>query len=409
MSRPSAHILGVVLRRKPAYAAQVFLAGQAVSLLGDGLAVLTIPLLVLQVTRDPLISGLSAATTTIGYLAVGLPAGVVVDRLDPWRVLVVMDVVRTLLFLALFVLFDTAGVWVILAIALLTGVAHVFFETALVVVVKDLFPGRNLMRANSRIELASQVSLILGPAAVAGLVALGSLRVALLVDAMTFVASVASLTAVRPKAQPTPHPAATLKTLRSDFMAGLRYLATVRVVLIMVITQIVVNFSLGTEKLIYYYARETLALPAAAVSAVVAAGGVGGILGALTAPTLATRVGELRLVITAIVTAGIAIGAIGFTPSFLAVASAHLMYVWSLITASLVNRTFRQRLIPRELLGRVTGTVRMLVLAVDPLGVLAAGALTTALHGNPRPAFVAAGALVITAALTASLAGLHST
>src|SRR5262249_35959806 len=55
---------------------RVFLSGQAVSLLGDGLAVLAIPLLVLDLTRSPLISGLSAASMTLGYLAVGLPAGV---------------------------------------------------------------------------------------------------------------------------------------------------------------------------------------------------------------------------------------------------------------------------------------------------------------------------------------------
>src|SRR5207253_604438 len=49
---------------------RVFLSGQAVSLLGDGLTVLAIPLLVLGLTRSPLISALSAASTTLGYLAV---------------------------------------------------------------------------------------------------------------------------------------------------------------------------------------------------------------------------------------------------------------------------------------------------------------------------------------------------
>ena len=50
--------------------ARVFLSGQAVSLLGDGLAVLAIPLLVLGLTRSPLISALSAASVTLGYLVV---------------------------------------------------------------------------------------------------------------------------------------------------------------------------------------------------------------------------------------------------------------------------------------------------------------------------------------------------
>ncbi len=70
-------------------------------MLGDGLAALAIPLLVLDLTRNPLLSALSAASVTVGYLLVGLPAGVLVDRLDPWRVLIAMDAARTLLFAAL--------------------------------------------------------------------------------------------------------------------------------------------------------------------------------------------------------------------------------------------------------------------------------------------------------------------
>src|SRR5262245_3724939 len=62
--------------RGVSWPSRVFLSGQAISLLGDGLAVLAIPLLVLDLTRSPLISGLSAASMTLGYLAVGLPAGV---------------------------------------------------------------------------------------------------------------------------------------------------------------------------------------------------------------------------------------------------------------------------------------------------------------------------------------------
>jgi MFS family permease len=64
--------------------------------LGDGLAVLAIPLMVLELTRNPLLSGLSAASVTVGYLLVGLPAGVLVDRLDPWRVLIAMDAARAI-------------------------------------------------------------------------------------------------------------------------------------------------------------------------------------------------------------------------------------------------------------------------------------------------------------------------
>ncbi|HEY1343914.1 MAG TPA: MFS transporter [Streptosporangiaceae bacterium] len=119
-----------------------FLSGQAVSLLGDGLAALAVPLLVLELSRSPLVSALSAASVTVGYLMVGLPAGVLVDRVDPWRVLLLTDALRAGLFAALFG-FAAAGrqaVWLVLVIAFAAGACSVFSQTALAVVVRDLFP-----------------------------------------------------------------------------------------------------------------------------------------------------------------------------------------------------------------------------------------------------------------------------
>src|ERR1700757_5075642 len=103
----------VVLRSR------VFLGGQAVSMLGDGLALLAIPLLVLQLTRSPVAGVLASLPGSVGYLAAGLPAGVLVDRLDPWRVLIAGDVIRALIFLALFLLTwsPTVAAWQILSLA----------------------------------------------------------------------------------------------------------------------------------------------------------------------------------------------------------------------------------------------------------------------------------------------------
>jgi hypothetical protein len=55
---------------------RIFLGGQAVSMLGDGLAALAIPLLVLQLTGSPVAAALASAPRSIGYLVAGLPAGV---------------------------------------------------------------------------------------------------------------------------------------------------------------------------------------------------------------------------------------------------------------------------------------------------------------------------------------------
>lgn len=131
-------------------------------------------------------------------------------------------------------------------------------------------------------------------------------------------------------------------------------------------------------------------------------------LGALTATRLARRVGQIRLIVVAIAGCGIAVAAMSVADSFGALLLANLAYLWALIVASLINRTQRQQIVPRELLGRVTSTVRLLFLAVDPLGVLIAGTLTGALGNDPRPVFLGAGVLVVTAAVAGWFLGLRA-
>ena len=390
---------------------RAFLSGQAVSLLGDGLAVLAVPLLVLDLSRNPLVSALSAASLTAGYLLVGLPAGVLVDRMDAWRVLLVTDALRAALFAALFG-FAAGGllaVWLVLVIAFAAGACSVFFQTALVVVVKDLFPAAGLIRANSVLELASQLSLVAGPAVVGVLAAVGSINLALLADALTFAISLLSLLAVgrwrpRPQVRPT---ARSWRAMGTELRAALRYLASVRVLVILTAVQIVVNLCLAVEKLIIFDARDTLGLTPSLVAVVVAAGGAGGVIGALSASRLAAWIGEIRLVVIAIAATGFATASMSAAGSALSLAAANLGYGWALVVASLVNRTQRQRIVPREMLGRVTSVVRVLFLAVDPLGVVIAGTATTALGGDPRPVFLAAGVVVVATAAAGWLAGLR--
>jgi len=367
---------------------------------------------VLDLSRNPLVSALSAASVTVGYLVVGLPAGVLVDRTDPWRVLLLTDALRAGLFAALFG-FATAG-----AADGVAGAGHRvrvrrvlrFSQTALAVVVKDLFPAAGLIRANSVLELASQLSLVAGPATVGVLAALGSIRLALLADALTFVASLLSLFAVgrwRPGARGR-RARRSWRGMGAELREGLRYVMSVRVLVILTAIQIVVNLCLAVDKLIVILRQGHARAHAVPGRGGVAAGGVGGVVGALSASLLAGWIGEIRLVVIAIAAAGVAIAAMSVAGSAPPLMVANFAYTWALVVASLVNRTQRQRIVPRAMLGRVTSGVRALFLAVDPLGVVIAGTATSALGGDPRPVFLAAGAAVVTAAAAAGwLAGLR--
>ena len=240
------------------------------------------------------------------------------------------------------------------------------------------------------------------------LAAVGSIRLALLADALTFVVSLLSLFAVgrwRPRPLAS-RPRRSWRGVGADLLEGLRYMMSVRVLVVLTAVQMVVNLCLAVEKLIVFFARDTLGLTPPVV-AVVVAGGVGGVAGALSAPRLASWIGEIRLVVAAIAAAGVAIAAMSAAGSAPPLMVANFGYAWAVVVASLVNRTQRQRIVPRAMLGRVTSGVRVLFLAMDPLGVVIAGAVTAALGGDPRPVFLAAGAVIVATAAAGWLAGLR--
>ncbi|MEU4823576.1 MFS transporter [Actinomadura sp. NPDC023710] len=405
-------------------ARRLFLGGQSVSLLGDGCAVLAVPLLVLQLTRDPLAAGLAAAPRGIGYLLVGLPAGPVVDRLNPWRVLVAMDVLRAGVFVILpaLVWLGAAPLGVVLALAFVGGAATVFFDAALTVAVKDLFPAEGLLTANSVLESAGRTSQMVGPAIVALLATWIGVETALLINAATFAVSLATLVPLlievragrtrgddardarsagllapgrADRARVTPRSARLiLRGLGEDLWEGLRFIVGFRPLLALTIVQTLVNLCLAVDTLIVYFARMQLGLPTPLVAAVITAGGFGGIAGAVTAPFIAARLGALPSISLGILLAAGSLLVMGASTGWAPLLAANAAQVWAVSIASVINRSTRQRWIPRELLGRVTTAARALFVAATPVGATAAGAVTKASGHDPRPAFLGAGLLI---------------
>jgi hypothetical protein len=131
------------------------------------------------------------------------------------------------------------------------------------------------------------------------------------------------------------------------------------------------------------------------------------VAGALIASRLAGWIGEIRLIVIAIMAAGAAMAAMSAAGSAPSLMAANAAYTGAVVVASLVNRTQRQRIVPRAMLGRVTSGVRVLFLAVDPIGVVLVGTATSALGGDPRPVFLVAGTVTAAAAAAGWLAGLR--
>ncbi|MEU3572589.1 MFS transporter [Kitasatospora sp. NPDC036755] len=391
----------------------VFLGGQVFSLLGDGLAFLAVPLVVLELSGDPFAAALAAAPRTVGYLLVGLFAGALVDRLDPRATMLVADGVRFSAFLTLALLAHTGGlqVWMVLVLAFLASGAGVFFETALTVAVRDLAQGRRLVRTNSWLEATNQASLVVGPGLFGVLSAFFGLNTALFGNAATYLLSLVTIFAIgRFGGTPAGAGATTrgaLRKLRADMADGLRFLRDARLILLLTILQATANLFIAVETLTPFYVRNHLGFGDSALGVVVGLGGLGGVLGAAGAARLATPGRRLGVVALSAVCLGVALALMGLADGLAPLAALNLLVSGSAVLAVVVIRSVRQELVPREILGRVTATARMAALAASPLGAMAAGFLAGLNHSDPRPVFVGFGLLATVTAAFAWFAGLR--
>jgi len=374
-------------------------------MLGDGLAVLAIPLLVLQLTRSPMAAVLASLPGSVGYLAAGLPAGIVVDRLNPWLILIGCDIIRGLIFLALFALTGSPGVtaWQVLALAFAAGAVTVFADTALAVTVRDVFGGRQLISANSWLESANQGGQIAGPGLAGLLAAAGLLHVSMLIDALTFGVSLLTLAWARrehpvapaERAAPADRAGPGWRAIAGELGTGLRYLAATRLLLTLLIFMLVLNLCLGADKLIVFLARETMHLRPAEVGLVITVGAAGGLLGAITTGLMCRLAGPVRVVWAGAALSGLALVLMSAATSAALLIAASALYTWAVVVASVTMRSLRQVLVPRELLGRVTASWRLGGQGVTFCGALVAGATASALGSDPRPVLASAGALTL--------------
>lgn len=171
-----------------------YFAGQALSLIGDGLIPLTLAFAALQV-GGPAVLGLVLAANRVPIAVCVLFGGALGDRWPRRAVMVAADVLRaaTQASTGLLLVTGHAGVFSLVVLQALAGVGTAVFTPASQGLVPALVPARQLQQANAALGLAANTAKLGSISAAGALVAAAGPGVALLIDAATFAASAVSL------------------------------------------------------------------------------------------------------------------------------------------------------------------------------------------------------------------------
>ena len=365
-------------------------SGHTVSAIGSAVTLIALPLVALEVLHAS--TGATALLTGAPYVAtllLGLPAGAWVDRLRKRPVMVSADLLSATALLtvpaasALGVL--TMGQ--LYAVALLLGLSQVLFQTADVALLPMLVERERLVAGNGALQASQSAATVAGPGLAGVLVQLFSAPVALLVDAVSFLVSAGTIRALRVTETPVAARDRSRGALRREIADGLRYVVADPVLRVLTINAALANLAfMAADSLFVPFLNRTLGLPAGAVGLVIGLGSAGGVVGAALAGRLAARFGTARTTLIAVLVHSPAalvlpLAVRGPRLGLFVVGMFVVLAGVGVYNVTIVS--YRQAATPPALVGRVTASMRAVLLGTIPLGSALGAGLATVFGTRP--------------------------
>ena len=367
---PRRHLLRALRHRNY----RLFFGGQSLSLVGTWVTRVATSWLVYRLTHSELLLGLVGFAGQIPTLVLAPFAGVLVDRWDRHRILVVTQVLSMLQSLALAVLVftDTITVASILALQVCQGIINAFDTPArqafVVQMVEDRADLPNAIALNSSMVNASR---IIGPSIGGIVIAAVGEGWCFLADAISYLAVIASLLAMRVTARP----AAPRDTrLRDELRVGFEYVSRfVPVRSALLLLSLVSVMGMPYTVLMPIISTTVMHGGPHTLGFLMTASGVGALGGALYLASRRSVIGLGRVMVLATSTFGI--GLIVFSLSrtlWFALVALPFVGAGMMVTMAATN-TIIQTVVTEELRGRVMAFYTMAFLGTAPIGSLLAG------------------------------------
>ena len=375
-------------------------SAQSVSLLGDQVTLLAVPLLaVLAIGAGPAEMGYLTAAGLLPHLFLSLPAGAWVDgRAGKRRVMIVADLGRAALLLAVPLLWWAGALTLPLLalVAFAVGALAVFFEVVHASLFAALVRRPDYVDANALINGSRAFSYVAGPSAGGLLVQVLTAPIALLADVLTYVASAVFL-ARMPVAE---EPVAAEPGAARGMMAGVRYVArspVLRAVLLGTTTLNLFNYVFAA--LFVLYVTTELGVSPGTLGLIVGAGAFGGLLGAAVAGPVSRRAGIGPALILGLVVfpAPLILVPLAAGPRPVVLALLFVAEFGSALGVMILDiaaGSLQTAATPQTMLAVVAGFGRTVNYGIRPIGALLGGALGTALGVRPALWIATVGAVL---------------
>lgn len=366
-----------------------------ISNLGDGVALVAYPWLASAITRNPLLISIIVVVQRLPWLLFALPAGVLTDRHDRLRLMIVANAARGVV--TVFVAFavvsrggdlpgpdeldavvstDALMYGGVLVATFLLGIGEVLYDNCAQTVMPSLVRPDQLEKANGRLWAAQEAANQFAGPPLGSLLLAAGFAVPFLVDASSFLVSAALISTL--VLAPPQTEVVVRRPWREELAEGVRWLWRNELLRTMAIILGLFNAAASITFSVYVlFAQEILGASTTEFAAIMMAGAAGAIIGGWTASSLSAALGQGRSLAVALGGSAAVELTIGLMSNVPVVAAMNLLagllvVLWNVITVSL-----RQAIVPDHLLGRVNSVYRFLAWGMIPLGAIVGGVLVT--------------------------------
>ncbi|MGJ8617026.1 MAG: MFS transporter [Sulfitobacter sp.] len=371
-----------------------FVAASGLTNLADGIATVAWAWLASLLTRDPLLIALVAVALRLPWFLFAIPAGVITDRVDRRLLILRMDILRGVAFA-----FAAIAIWLalplgtptmaltqptlyvaILAAATLVGIAEVFRDNAAQTMLPALVPQADLEKANGRLWSVELVgNALLGPALGAFLIA-AALPLPFAVGALAYLMAVVLVLAIKGQFQAAP---TQTRNWRRELREGFQFLWNAKLLRSLAWITGVWNLLFQMVMIaLVLHVQENLGLDARAYGLILAAGALGGIAGGWWGDAIITRLGPKRAAQWMLLASFPTFLGIAYAPGPVALAIVLAAFEFTGLVWNTVSVSYRQRIIPDALLGRVNSLYRLLAWGMMPIGLLLSGLIVRIADGS---------------------------
>ncbi|MES1259276.1 MAG: MFS transporter, partial [Gemmatimonadota bacterium] len=347
-----------------------FLTGQGISLVGTWMQTIAEGWLVFSLTHSAFAVGLTATLATLPILGLTLYGGVVADRVDKRRFIMMLQTVMLVEATALAVLTLTHQITVqmIWGLAIIFGFATAFEVPARQAFIVELVPPEDLVSAAAINSTTYNLARVIGPAIAGLLVAWAGPGAAFAVNAVSYIAVLIGLSRIRKQYVPKE------SAERQSVFTGLRFIAANPMLNALAWQMVMLTVFAGSfVPILAVYARNVLDVGATGYGLLTSAVGVGAAIGAITMGAMSSRLSRPRVAVIASAALGVSVILVGLTSNLTVALFLLACAGAAMASQGIVTATGLQLAAPSALRGRVMAVYSFVVLGLAPFGAFQAG------------------------------------